>query len=278
MSILSCSTPDCHKPVHVKKRGLCRLHYSRWYQSEGAAIATPHAERLRLRPAFTCESCGKFHPEQEVSGKGRIARRYCDRDCNNAKFTRAERARRLSTRGTRFCLACNEDISAKKLDAKYCSKFCTDVSRGVRLADPLAEITCALEGCEVVFRPKTRRQKCCSENHGAIHCNRKGRAAGRYAKSPWNDARKASYHKRRALKQNLPADNIRPADVYERDDWVCSLCALPVDRNTAWPDPMSPSLDHVQPLSLGGHHTMENVALAHLSCNIRKGNRVEVAI
>jgi len=46
----------------------------------------------------------------------------------------------------------------------------------------------------------------------------------------------------------------------------------------AWPDPMSPSLDHIQPLqpsdgSEPGLHDPDNVQLAHLSCNARKNNR-----
>ena len=36
---------------------------------------------------------------------------------------------------------------------------------------------------------------------------------------------------------------------------------------------MSPSLDHVVPLSLSGAHTPENVRLAHVRCNTAKGNR-----
>lgn len=92
---------------------------------------------------------------------------------------------------------------------------------------------------------------------------------------PWDDRRRANYHKRRALKRELPADNIRPLDVYERDEWTCGLCNEAVPRDAKYPDPLSPSIDHVLPLSKGGHHVMENVQLAHLACNVRKGNRVE---
>jgi 5-methylcytosine-specific restriction endonuclease McrA len=36
---------------------------------------------------------------------------------------------------------------------------------------------------------------------------------------------------------------------------------------------MGPSLDHIVPVSLGGTHTWANVQLAHLRCNVSKGNR-----
>jgi 5-methylcytosine-specific restriction endonuclease McrA len=37
--------------------------------------------------------------------------------------------------------------------------------------------------------------------------------------------------------------------------------------------PKAVSIDHIVPLSLGGHNTKANVQLAHLGCNISKGNR-----
>lgn len=64
------------------------------------------------------------------------------------------------------------------------------------------------------------------------------------------------------------------AELVERDGDACSLCAEQVDLTTAWPDPMSPSVDHITPRSLGGQDEPQNVALAHLRCNISKGIRV----
>ena len=82
------------------------------------------------------------------------------------------------------------------------------------------------------------------------------------------------WQRRRAQKLALPAEKFRHEDVYERDGWICGLCGEPVDRELRYPDPMSPSLDHVIPLSRGGHHVLENVQLAHLTCNVRKQARV----
>ena len=41
----------------------------------------------------------------------------------------------------------------------------------------------------------------------------------------------------------------------------------------AYPHPRSASLDHIEPLSLGGQHVHSNVQLAHLDCNMAKSNR-----
>jgi hypothetical protein len=62
--------------------------------------------------------------------------------------------------------------------------------------------------------------------------------------------------------------------VYERSQWKCHLCGARVRKSLKYPHPRSASLDHVIPLSWRERspgHVWENVALAHLVCNQRKG-------
>jgi len=49
-----------------------------------------------------------------------------------------------------------------------------------------------------------------------------------------------------------------------RDNWKCHICGRKVKRKNA-------SADHIIPVSRGGRTSMENLALAHLSCNARRG-------
>lgn len=67
------------------------------------------------------------------------------------------------------------------------------------------------------------------------------------------------------------------SQIAERDGSDCSICAEPVDLSLKWPDRMSATRDHVVPVTHGGSNAAENLRLAHLSCNSRKGNRVERA-
>ena len=67
------------------------------------------------------------------------------------------------------------------------------------------------------------------------------------------------------------AEDIYPDVVGDRDGWFCELCERHVDRDVKWPDPMSPSIDHIIPLSWNGPHRYWNVRIAHLGCNIRRG-------
>ncbi len=55
-------------------------------------------------------------------------------------------------------------------------------------------------------------------------------------------------------------------NVFKRYKGICAICGLWVPAGKA-------SLDHTKPLSKGGTHTHDNVQLAHLRCNLRKGAR-----
>ena len=68
------------------------------------------------------------------------------------------------------------------------------------------------------------------------------------------------------------ADEIDIDTLGDRDGWRCHLCRKRVARTRRWPDPLSKSIDHLVPWSAGGAHKWENVALAHLRCNIRRQN------
>jgi 5-methylcytosine-specific restriction endonuclease McrA len=62
-------------------------------------------------------------------------------------------------------------------------------------------------------------------------------------------------------------ENVDRDLVGERDGWRCGICRKRVDWTLVYPDRMSPSLDHVVPLSEGGEHTYANTRIAHLICN-----------
>lgn len=82
---------------------------------------------------------------------------------------------------------------------------------------------------------------------------------------------------RRARKLALPTDRIRSSEVHTRDGWVCGICHAAIDASLTWPDPASPSIDHIRPLSRGGHHVLANVQSAHLICNLRKAVSMEAS-
>lgn len=100
----------------------------------------------------------------------------------------------------------------------------------------------------------------------AIH-REKRHAKNRAYSLTHREQRNATQAKRRAAKLAVPHEPYDRADIYERDEGLCHICGHYVPR------PMF-HLDHVIPLSKGGPDTPENVAVAHASCNHKKGARV----
>lgn len=92
-----------------------------------------------------------------------------------------------------------------------------------------------------------------------------------------DNRKRAGYESKRRVRKftNAPYENVDFNAVFERDEWICQLCLDPVDSNPKWPEPMSPSADHVIPIAKGGGHNVENLQLAHLRCNISKGAKIE---
>lgn len=78
---------------------------------------------------------------------------------------------------------------------------------------------------------------------------------------------------RRARLRQVHVEPVSLQVVAERARFICGLCGGAVNMTLRRPNMYSPSLDHIVPLASGGAHAYENVQLAHLRCNFRKGVR-----
>ena len=59
---------------------------------------------------------------------------------------------------------------------------------------------------------------------------------------------------------------------------VCGICGKQVDFSIKAPEPLSPVVDHIIPVSKGGHPSaMENLQLAHWTCNRQKSDKMFLA-
>lgn len=241
----TCSIDGCHQLQAA--RGWCSPHYQAWY-SHGTPTPTP----------IECVDCGVD------LGRPQGRKERCSVCAyERVKASARERSARLVAEGANrkaprswTCSRCGQDAGTSVRARSLCHACSRDSS-----ASECTERDCG--------RP-TRARGLCS-----MHYKRARRAEGvDWKRSPWDDARRNSYHKRRALKAGSAAGPaFSNSDVFERDGWLCGLCDEPVSPDAVYPDPFSPSLDHVVPLSRGGAHSLENSQLAHLRCNVRKGAR-----
>lgn len=60
---------------------------------------------------------------------------------------------------------------------------------------------------------------------------------------------------------------------------VCGICGRPVDKSLKSPHPLSPTVDHIIPVNKHGDPiALENLQLAHRSCNRAKSDKVGVGV
>lgn len=95
----------------------------------------------------------------------------------------------------------------------------------------------------------------------------------RYAEANPDRGREKS-RRRRVRILNGVVEKFTELEIFERDNWICQICLVEVDKTLPFPMSMSKSLDHIIPVAKGGSHTRENVRLAHLVCNMRKGDKL----
>jgi len=56
---------------------------------------------------------------------------------------------------------------------------------------------------------------------------------------------------------------------------ICGICGKPVDFSLKYPHPLSPTVDHIIPVSKGGHPSdIDNLQLAHRCCNREKSDKL----
>ncbi len=147
----------------------------------------------------------------------------------------------------------------------YCSDECLPARTRSSRPDLLPTVAKSCVVCAATFSTRRLNQNRCEEHAGRTN--------------PWalrrhQPGNRDKNHRRRARLRAGPSVKIDPAAIYGRDGWVCRLCTESIDPRCAWPDRRSASLDHIVPLSAGGHHIPANVQASHLGCNLAKGARV----
>jgi hypothetical protein len=199
--------------------------------------------------AHKCKACGK-----EMRGK---TEGYCSEEC---KARDKGKSRTCPICGKEFVttgadLYCSDECRKKLARDKYHQSFIS-----VRETNPIIKKTCKYCGKEFETHYYAGRRVRCDE------CKSKDR-------SPKEKAGKREYNRRReAKKKGCIRIPYTDSYVYERDAWRCHLCGKKIRKDAKMPHPLSPTIDHIIPLSKGGADAPFNVRAAHLICNASKSD------
>jgi hypothetical protein len=87
-------------------------------------------------------------------------------------------------------------------------------------------------------------------------------------------------HVARAKRLGIPWELIRRQDIFARDEWTCQLCGDLTPRELMHDPrhPGAPTLDHIVPISKGGHHVRANVQCLCRRCNSLKGAKPMIVL
>ena len=211
----------------------------------------------------TCAHCHKQLPSER-----RRTMKYCSGTCRQRAWTDAHRDQERQR--SRQWYKTNRDLVIERANER---------ARSERERDPESVRTQTRERMARWRAEHPDKARELSREHYEANASaRREQARRRYASDPerfreqsrqWRKANPGQMNdqrrRRRAMQKGAAVVETIKLDVlFERDGRRCHLCRKKMLRKHA-------SVDHLIPLSQGGDHSWVNVALAHHSCNARRG-------
>lgn len=231
---------------------------------------------------YICLNCDKKYT---AKNRARCAFKFCSRQCafeaRRLKKKCAERPREVVNKIASWFLSWGDDHWPHVYKCEACGGKM--IQRHDGESKPARCVNC---------RPALRECVDCGSTAVKAYCKRCEPCFEAHNRESKRQSRRKSRRESRRLKGNAGTFRSRcrqhgahytPIDrslILERDGWTCQLCSSPLlDRHTfnhdGTVDPMSPSLDHVFPLSLGQNgpgHVAHNVISCCFACNSMKGD------
>lgn len=215
-----------------------------------------------------CAFCATELPPRKKGQRG-PSKKYCSEGCRKKmqRVNNPERFQaRLNERNARIeaskpprpkCESCGAEMIRRAVN-RFCGK--PECRYAAYKAKSLTAPRCSVEGCD---KPRRGRGLCGPHYSAAWRAENPERA---------REIASRSRHARRANLRNAFVEEVSISYLLERDGWRCGICGKSIPKKALYPDPLSPSLDHVVPLAQGGKHEKRNAQAAHFMCNSTKSD------
>ena len=211
---------------------------------------------------FSCQDCGVEHICEKRTDRQQTRCPSCAR--KNGWKSRERPAPEPKAPYSKIipgatCERCGALFTARTTTQKYCSATCR-VEAGL-IKQGCRNRNCMNCGSSLGYYSRASLCTSCKDERHSVRrkMDRASRPKGMES------------HRRRARKHGAEYEVIDRDKVFERDNWMCGICGDPISKDATYPDLMSPSLDHIKPLSRGGDHLYSNVQASHFMCNSVKG-------
>lgn len=280
-----CCTIKCKKiytqQLNTKQCAQCNKDYvSNNKQSKFCSPKCRTDSSKILTNVFNCRECGKQFKERSRSRDNNI---FCSRECsfknmhdnklsniltkeemisrqrNIYKQKRLRNKKTFSIMHHLNCKECGLIFISRYKNTKNCSNKCQLDSY-----KPILYKQCTICNKEYITKSQSKNQ--CSEE-----CKQKHKNKLIYNKRKKN--RHLRKHINRAKKFNVNYDiHTTLLNIRIRDGIKCLLCGKKVLKvNQSGFNKDNATVGHIVALSKGGSHTMQNVQLECMECNMRKG-------
>lgn len=224
-------------------------------------LATLDGKLSRARPYYIveCPTCKKqFNMRKDVYGKSDQCR-----TCNKRASNKTKADIVLATK-TKTCSMCKQKLPLSAFGTRKASL--TGLRNACKACEKIADAAC---NKAYRSRPENKQKKhVYDKKYQQQNREHHSKLTARWNKN--NPEKRTAIvkndrHKRRELTKasNLPAIDLLQWE--ENQVKICSYCGNHCDT--------SYTIDHIDPLSKGGTHTLDNLTIACSSCNSSKNNK-----
>lgn len=172
------------------------------------------------------------------------------------------------------CEICGNVYMSSKPRARHCAGVCSDIAKSNAWSDPRHKAKRQLKKAAKGTKGRGRFTQGPCHQCGTPFMAPPGQKGARYCSPACHQkARDLRRKSRERGAPGVPPGTMARWQVYERHNFTCWLCDLPLNMEAHYLDDDAPTIDHVIALAAGGTHEDDNLRPAHRWCNAVKGDR-----